>query len=354
MDKDGGKVLQGFQASGNSAVLGFGASGNSTVNGKETENNSRQETRESIGVTQYTDMTGLSQYTEESHCTGLSEYTCSDVTGLTQHTVNSDISHLTQYSDTTGFLPDTTNPDNLNSAVTHFKPLGQDTTNLDSVTSDFKPFGRDTTNLDCTMSDFKALGRDTTNLDCTAPDFKPLGRDSMDFEITASMSARLGLRDSSVSSDVSQTSSLYQSNVHDYHSVRSSRESLGSEISVLRSKKSEASVGKVIKEAGVVDYVLLEDRQRLLIGGDQNDVRAQVSHVTDMRHIQRPSLEGAADDNGKPELVADDRKLSTGSKVVSTAAPESERSSTDYNQLDLFAQVSDKQVNLAYFCTVYC
>ena len=241
-----------------------------------------------MGVTQYTDMTGLSQYTEESHA-GLSEYTCSDMTGLTQHTVNSDASHLTQYSDTTGLLHETANPDN------------------------------------------------------TTSDFKPLSRDSVDFEITASLSGRLGLRDS-VSSDVSQASSscLPRESVGGRHySLRGSKESLVSEASTSSSRKSEASIGKVVKGAGVVDYVTLEERQRLLSGEMQNE--AHISHMTDMRNIQRPSLEGAADDNGS-KSVSDNRKLSTGSKTVSTTAPESERSSTDYNQLDLFAPVADKQV----------
>ena len=233
--------------------------------------------RESIGLTQYTDVTGLSQYTEESNV-GLSEYTCSDVTGLTQHT---DMSHLTQYSDTTSFQHGTADPNSSRSA------------------------------------------------------FKPLSRDSTDFEMTASLSERLGLRDS-IGSEAANASSSYQFRQsvdgHD-QSLKGSRESV---TSTSNSKQSEASVGKVIRGAGMKDYMTLEERQKLIGGDFNNHNEAQPHQVTDMRNIQRPSLEGAADDNEK----SNDRKLAAGNRAIS-AGTGSEISSTDYNQLDLFA---DKEV----------
>ena len=242
--------------------------------------------RESHGLTQYTDVTGLSQYTEESNV-GLSEYSCSDVTGLTQHTLNTDMSHLTQYSDTASFQYGSADP--------------------------------------------------IPNSSRSA--FKPLSRDSTDFEMTASLSERLGLRDS-IGSDVSHASSSHRSRQSvngNEQSLKGSGESIGSTSS---SKHSEASVGKVVRGAGLKDYMTLEERQ-ILIGGDfNNHNEAQPLQVTDMRNIQRPTLEGAADDNGK----SNDRKLATGNKASSVTATGSEISSTDYNQLDLFAQVSDKEV----------
>ena len=240
--------------------------------------------RESIALTQYADVTGLSQYTEESNA-GLSEYTCSDVTGLTQHTLNTDASHLTQYSDTTSFQYGSVDPNGSRSA------------------------------------------------------FRPMSRDSTDFEMTASLSERLGLRDS-IGSEMSHASSSNRSRQSvdgDDQSLKGSRESV---MSTSSSKQSEASVGKVIRGAGMKDYMTLEERQ-MLIGGDFNNHNvAQLPQVTDMRNIQRPSLEGAADDNGK----SNDRKLAAGNKAASVTTAGSEISSTDYNQLDLFAHVSDKVV----------